>query len=68
MKIIIDKDSKEDMEMLKKIFIALGKDFKVIDERVKERKLDVKPEAILKAELKAEAEKPVAMEPRGGIV
>lgn len=59
MKIIVDKNSKEDFEKLKKIYIILGMEIKVIEERAKELNLKLKDEATLKQEIKAEAEKPV---------
>lgn len=58
MKIIIDKNSKEDLEKLKKIFIALGKDFENIDQKAKERGHIVKSENVLKNEIAIEANKP----------
>jgi phage regulator Rha-like protein len=58
MKIIINKNSKDDHEKLMKIFIALGKDFEVIEEKAKDRGFQVKTEAQIKQEIKTQAEKP----------
>ncbi len=58
MKIIINKNSKDDLEKLKKIYIALGKDFEEIDKKAVERGHVIKDEKKLKQEIKAESEKP----------
>jgi hypothetical protein len=58
MKIIINKNSKEDLEKLKKIYIALGKDFGEIDQKAIARGHAIKDEKKLKQEIKAESEKP----------
>jgi hypothetical protein len=55
MKIIYKAD---ELELVKKIMIALGRDFEFVEEKAKALGVEIKSEAQLKAEVKAQADKP----------